>query len=321
MSLATRLKGAAGCALAALSLASPAWAEFSKVVVFSDSMSDTHRYADFTEALTGTRYPAPPAYGGRFCNGPVAVEVLADALHAPLQGYSFSGAKTDYGTLLMIPLGVLTQVNEYLNDNTFVPTIKTVPVLSDVLNVLAGPGIADPKALHVIWSGPDDYYALGGMNSLTAYFATANIQQAITALYKGGARYFFVPTMPDLGITPSARQHEVNTPGYIASASRYSAQFTKVLTTGLAAMRQKYPDAHIMSYDTLTLLKTEMDKGKAQGKNVVDACYPGGLLPQSTPRVACPDPDNHLFWDDNHPTAYANRILGSAWAASITERP
>lgn len=55
-------------------------AQYSKMVVLSDSMSDTHRYYDFTRATIGKGFPAAPAYEGRFCNGPVAVEVLAKQL-------------------------------------------------------------------------------------------------------------------------------------------------------------------------------------------------------------------------------------------------
>jgi phospholipase/lecithinase/hemolysin len=197
-----------------------------------------------------------------------------------------------------------------------------VPLVGGVFSLIPGTGKADPKALYVIWTGPDDYYFPGGMNSLTAYKAGANIQQAITSLYNAGARYFFVPSMPDLGITPRARQLEARNAGYIARASKYSLQFSNVLGKALDSSRSRYPQARIMGFDTLSFLKVEMDKARAQGKNVTEACHPGGLnLTQFEERTVCPNPDDHLFWDDNHPTAEANRILGNAWAGAITARP
>jgi phospholipase/lecithinase/hemolysin len=307
---------------AALAASTSAFAQYSKVVVFGDSMSDTHRYHDFMKFTTGRDYPSPPSMPGRFSNGPVAVEVLAENLNAQIQVYAFSGAQSGYGTLLFLPLGVLTQVNEYLNNNAVVPTIETVPLVSSITSLLPGTGRADPKALHLIWTGPDDYYGIGGYNALTAYSITANIQQAITSLYDAGARYFFVPAMPDLASTPSARyNHEPKQPGYMATAAKYSAQFSVVLAKGLDAMRLKYPKARIMSFDTLGFMKTEMDKARAQGKNLTEACYPGGLLPSSGPRPLCPDPENYMFWDDNHPTALANKILGDGWAKAIVYKP
>lgn len=303
--------------------ASAASAQYSKMVVLSDSMSDTHRYYDFTKALFGTGDPRPPAFDGRFCNGPVAVEVLAKGMGVEIENHAFSGALSGYLTLIPgIPLGVLSQVTEHLNRQSLVPSLPTVPVVGGIFSVLPGTGRADPKALYVIWTGPDDYYFPGGMNALTAYKAAANIQQAITSLYNTGARYFFVPTMPDLGITPRARQLDKQQPGYIANASKYSLQFSDVLGKALQASAQRYPQARIMSFDTLSFLKAEMDKGRAEGKNLTDACHPGGLnLTQFETRPVCADPDNHLFWDDNHPTAEANRRLGSAWLKAITAKP
>lgn len=308
--------------LGALLMAASAQAQFSKMVVLSDSMSDTHRYYDFTKATLGKGYPAAPAYEGRFCNGPVAVEVLASQLHVSIENHAFSGALSGYLTLLGVPLGVLSQITEHLNRKSLVPSLPTVPLVGGLFNLLPGTGKADPKALYVIWTGPDDYYFPGGMNSLTAYKAAANIQQAITTIYNAGGRHFFVPAMPDLGITPRARQLEKSNSGYIARASKYSQQFSDVLGKALDASRKRHPAARITGFETLPFLQAEMDKARAQGKNVVDACHPGGLnLTQFDERTVCPDPDDHLFWDDNHPTAEANRILGQAWARAITYRP
>lgn len=307
-------------------LSGQAQAGYSKVVVFSDSMSDTHRYYDFTENFFGKgkgRPKSPPSMKGRFCDGKVAVEIVAEQLNAPLQGYAFSGAQSGYQTLVPgVPWGVLTQVNEYLNNNAVVPTISTLPVLGNVVLAVPGTGRADPKALHLIWTGPDDFYALGGFSDKTGPKAAANIQQAITTLYNAGARYFFVPTMPDLAVTPSARRHEADTPGYIATAQRYSELFTEQLKQALAASRAKYPKAVIMSFDTIPFMRAGFAEAAAEGKNVTDACFQAEFNPLTPePDTACPDPENHLFWDANHPTAYSNRILGEAWGKAITVQP
>lgn len=303
--------------------AGAASAQYSKMVVLSDSMSDTHRYYDFTQTLFGKGDPRPPAFEGRFCDGPVAVEVLAKGIGIEIENYAFSGALSGYLTLIPgIPLGVLSQVTEHLNRRAVLPSLPTIPLLGGLFSVVPGTGRADPKALYVIWTGPDDYYFPGGMNALTAYKAAANIQQAITSLHNAGARYFFIPTMPDLGITPRARQLEASRPGYIANASKYSVQFSDVLGKALQESAKRYPQARIMSFDTLAFLKTEMAKGRAEGKNLTEACHPGGLnLTQFEERPVCPDPQNYLFWDDNHPTAEANRRLGSAWLKAITFKP
>ena len=298
----------------ALALSTPAWAQYTKVVMFGDSMSDTHRWYDFLKATRGYGAPDKPSMPGRFSNGHVSSEVLAQLMGVPLQNYSFSGATTGYTSLVLLPMGVLTQVNEYLNDNATVPTITTVPLISDVLNLVTGPGKADPKALHVIWSGPDDYYFPGGFNPITAYSATANIQQAITSLYRAGARYFFVPTMPDLSITPSARLgHEPIEPGYMARATRYSQQFHQVLTAGIETMRKRYPQARIMSFNTIAFTNEMLPKLQADGFNISESCL--------TLNSLCDTPDKYMFWDGNHLTAVCNRILAEAWFKQIVHKP
>lgn len=311
-------------AAATLALSTSSWAQYSKVVMFGDSMSDTHRWYDFLKATTGKGYPSPPSLTGRFSDGKVAAELLAEGLNAPFQGYSFSGAQSGYGSLVALPMGILTQVNEYLNNNAVVPVVTTIPLISSITGIFGFTGKADPKALHVIWCGPDDYYGLGGYNAMTAFTITSNVQQAITSLYNAGARYFFVPTMPDLSLTPSARyNHEPREPGYMATAAKYSAQFAVELPKGLETMRQRYPKARIMSFDTMAYTNEMLPKLVAQGINITDQCLDAPDLPKPPlgGHVACAEPAKHLFWDTNHLTAVGNRVLADGWIKAITVQP
>jgi phospholipase/lecithinase/hemolysin len=312
-------------ALCTAVLSTAACADYSKLVVFGDSMSDTHRLFEFTKLVFGKGFPAPPSYQGRISDGPVAVEYLARNLNIPLVDFAFAGATSGYDTLVLVPIGVLTQVNEYLNNNAVVPTITTVPLLSTILSKVPGTGRADPKALHMIWTGPDDFYRIGvGMNTGTSYSTAADIKQAVTSLYDAGARYFFIPLMPDLSLTPSARNHEKKKAGYTATALKCTDHFAGVLRQTLNELRARYPDAHIMSHDTLTFMRDEFTKVAAEGKNTTEACKAGGLdlvSMTSTPLTVCPDPQNYVFWDGNHPTTWVNTILGQSWAAAITTQP
>ncbi len=311
---------------AALALsASTAMADYSKLIVFGDSMSDTHRIFEFSKLVFGKGFPAEPSYAGRVCDGPVAVEYLADNLGLPLLNYSFAGASSGYDTLLLVPFGVLTQVNEYLNNNALVPTITTLPLISPLLAKIPGTGRADPKALHMIWTGPDDFYRfLIGMNTATSYSAMGNIKQAVTTLYNAGARYFFIPLMPDLSLTPSALVHEKVTPGYLASARKVSDHFSGVLRKGIEELKAKYPQASFMTHDTLGFMRTEFARVEAEGKNIKEACKVGGLdvlTLKNTPVTACPNPQDYVFWDSNHPTSWVNKVLADSWTPAITVRP
>jgi phospholipase/lecithinase/hemolysin len=65
---------------------------FSRLFVFGDSLSDTGNLY----AMTGG-YPPPPYWNGRFSNGKLWVEYLADSLQMPIaagDNYAVAGATT-----------------------------------------------------------------------------------------------------------------------------------------------------------------------------------------------------------------------------------
>ena len=299
-----------------------AQADYSRLVVFGDSMSDIHRLYDYTTKNWGESDPGPPNYDGRFADGPVAVEYLAQNLNLPLVDYAFAGATSGYDTLLLIPMGMLTQINEYLANPGVVPPAST---LSDYVVKPAKPKV-DPQALHMIWTGPDDFYRLlVGMTPLTGYSVVDNVKQAVNSLYSAGARYFFIPLMPDISMTPSAKVHNVVQPGYIWAAKFCTDQFKTDLTKAIADMRVKYPDAKIMSHDTLTFMRDQFAKVKAEGKNITEPCRTEGTWDPvrmgTTGVKVCSNVNNYVFWDGNHPTAWVNKVLADEWVKSITVKP
>jgi phospholipase/lecithinase/hemolysin len=305
--------------VAALALiGTSAMADYSKLVIFGDSMSDIHRLYDYTTANWGESDPGPPNYDGRFADGPVAVEYLAQSLKLNALNYAFAGATSGYDTLLLVPEGMLVQINEYLSNPNVVPPVATV---SNYLFKPANPKV-DPNALHMIWTGPDDFYRLLiGMTPLTNPTVASNVKQAVGSLYAAGARQFFIPLMPDLSMTPSARNREKIQPGYTWAAKLCTDTFKTQLVQALADLRKKYPDANIMSHDTLGFMRDQFAKVKAEGKNLTDTCRKEGAFDPirlSTGRAtACPDPQNYVFWDGNHPTSWVNKVLADEWLQAI----
>ena len=72
----------------------------------------------------------------------------------------------------------------------------------------ANGGKADPNALYTVWGGANDLFAVAADPSQ----AQAIIGGAVTAqvgivgtLQAAGAQYMLVPTIPDIGLTPSSR--------------------------------------------------------------------------------------------------------------------
>ena len=277
---------------------------YTQVISFGDSMSDTGNMLKVTNDLSGWKLPMEPNWQGRFSNGPVVLEVMASQLGRPLLNYAFGGGQSGRGGLVPVyalQIGVLTQVDNYLDN-------------------LGAQRPADPQALYVIWTGPDDLYE--GANIYKPWVVdqvSANVRTAMLKLYQRGARQFFVPQMPDLSITPSARSHDRVQAGYISAARKRSAELAASLQKMLAAFAKQYPQAQVRTFATYSYSQQQAAQGARDGYNVIDPCYTPPFM--GLPGPVCADPDQHLFWDENHPTAAGSRVIGTDFATAAVGAP
>ena len=270
---------------------------YSQLVSFGDSMSDTGNMYQVTMQLTNWGLPMAPNDRGRFSNGPVVLEVMANTLDKPLLNYAFGGGQSGRGGLVPVfglQIGMLKQVEDFTRNLGFFKQ-------------------ADSRALYVLWTGPDDYYQ--GSNiylTTTNVKVTANLLQAMTTLYIKGARNFFVPLMPDLSITPSAKLHEKFQSNYMKNARARSQELAGMVTAMLKTFAKTYPNAKVRTFDTFTYSQQQVVQAAADGYNVTDPCYDPPFM--GLPGPVCANPDNHLFWDTNHPTAAGAKVIGAAFS-------
>lgn len=270
---------------------------YSQVIAFGDSLSDTGNMHQVTTQLTNWGLPMAPNDRGRFSNGPVVLEVMANTLNKPLLNYAFGGGQSGRGGLVPVfalQIGMLRQVEDHTKNLGFFKQ-------------------ADSKALYVLWTGPDDYYQ--GSNiylTTTNVKVTANLLHAMTTLYIKGARNFFVPLMPDLSITPSAKLHEKFQSNYTKNARARSQELASMVTSMLKSFAKTYPNAKVRTFDTFTYSQQQLVQAAADGYNVTDPCYDPPFM--GLPGPVCANPDNHLFWDTNHPTAAGAKVIGAAFS-------
>ena len=282
-------------AAACLVLAAPATmaatllSDYSQLVFFGDSLSDNGNVF----ALSGGQFPPPPYVNGRFSNGPVAAEVMADALGLALTDYAFGGAKTG------------TDANGNDNFRWDLGLNGTgMPTQVGLFAASLGGGSADANALYGVWGGPNDYFEAG----LTPPESVANLMSIITNLYALGARDFFVPNLPDLGLTAEF----VDTPAQ-AQLTFISQTFNTLLDAELLTLGLSLPDASIIGFDTFNFLREAVAKPADFGfTNVTDACL-DNLACVLDPSVQ----QTYLFWDGVHPTAAAHDQLGLAFAQAV----
>jgi phospholipase/lecithinase/hemolysin len=116
---------------------------------------------------------------GRWSNGLLAVEVLANLLNAGLTDYALAMATTGYGSLDNNKDGILWQIDQFISD------LKGQTVDAGALFFIAG---GRDLGKH-FWAGDDM-----SDEAITAYAdeAVANISTAITRLAEAGAKQFLI---------------------------------------------------------------------------------------------------------------------------------
>lgn len=262
----------------------------SQLVVFGDSLSDTGNVYH----ATGATIPPPPYYDGRFSNGPVWVEHLANhlgiAAPAPhLQGgtnYAYGGALSGSDTVAGINSpGLLTQIQAF--------TAGSTPVSDQ---------------LFVVWTGANDFLLAGEDDAADPI---DNLMQGLNLLADAGATRFLVPNLPRLTALPGAWMPPsdfLRTPENVGSRS---ANFNALLGLALDGFESTHAGIELIRFNAAGLLEDMLLNPGAYGfTNTTDAFLaapPGG------------SPTDYLFWDTVHATSTAHAILGQQAAALVPE--
>jgi phospholipase/lecithinase/hemolysin len=289
--------------------------DYTSIVVFGDSLSDTGNVAHLTQDKYGVQVPGPDAdyTAGRFTDGAdtlppaekyfgVWVEQLAatfpskPAVKDSLDGgtdYAYGFATTGDGT------GVFTFG---ASDSLSVNVDNVGQQITDYL--ATNPKITD-KTLFVVWGGAIDVlYATSSDDVITAGLnQTLNIQRLIDA----GATQFIIPNLPPLGLTPRLNGSSATS----VPATAASVLYNEVLSSGVALLREadRGKRLHLDQLDVFDLLKRIVASPSAFSlANVTD----------SSQGIAV-DPDTYLFWDDLHPTTHGHNILARK-AAKLLDR-
>jgi len=251
-----------------------------ELYVFGDSLSDV---GTVFRATGGTYPPSPTYFQGRYSNGRVWAEYLADRLHLSSRqtnNFACGGATTGSERNTLVP-SLLTQVQSFTQTHQQ----------------------TNPNGLYVLWAGANDY--LQGVSSATV--PVENVTGAITSLVGVGAKKILVANLPDLGQLPATR-----TSANSSSLSALTQAHNQGLRRSLKLLSQQYSDLQIVTLDANTLYRDAITNPAAFGfTNVMSSCLSGSR--------ACGNSDQFLFWDGIHPTTAAHRILGEAAFSAIQD--
>ncbi len=273
-------------------------APFSRVIAFGDSLSDTGNFLALTTSLPD-HFPTPlPQAGdysaGRFSNGAVAVERLANGLGVALQNYAYGGAKS--GTGGQWPnTGLQSQLGLFANS--------------------LGGAAADPNALYFVWGGANDLRDITPATFASTITNTINnLTGIVGSLYQLGARNFLLPNLPDIGLTPEARS---GGPGVMGGATFASETFNNGLAAAYGALAGSLTGEHFSYVDIMAAQRALTAGSPGNGfSNVSEGCFTGYV---GVAGSQCANPSGYLYWDKIHPTAATHALLGAQMLAAVPE--
>jgi phospholipase/lecithinase/hemolysin len=318
---ASLMTGVTLIALLAAFPASDCSAQYTGLYAFGDSLSDL---GNTYNALGGSAndqsiynlidYTASPGRydAGRWSNGPLWIEHLNNKLGLPaLQrnsgtlalasgtNFAYGGATSGPGYKDFVVANLQTQVASYVT--------------------LAG--AASSTGLCTVWAGGNDvidYIAASspntpaGINQLATTMAT-NVATAVTTLYNAGARDFLVANLPALGDKPSY----VNTPNQAFANDIVSAYNVK-LAQSIFSLESQLVGLNLTPWDVYTDFNGILQNPGSFGFTNTTVGAFSGAGPY--PGTVVANPDQHVFWDDTHPTAPGHGLLGDyAYAALVPE--
>jgi len=208
-------------------------ATFDEIVIFGDSLSDNGNLV----FIENQPEPDPELYyQGRFSNGPVWVEYLADAQHlnASLTDRAIGGA----------------QSGGFIGLNVQIPAYVTTA------------DSPSPGTLFIIWIGGNDF--LNGNGDFQA--AVDNINEGMEELVEFGAKYLLVLNLPDLGAIPA----ELGKPE-APRATAFSNDFNAGLANMLSGFRTEHPEIMVFEFDVFSFAMAVRNDPAAYGfVNVTD---------------------------------------------------
>ena len=293
----------------------PAHAQnYTSIVIFGDSLSDTGNDAYLSQHKYGVRIPGPYAdyTDGRFTDGddtiPVARKyfgvwieqfaatlpskpIILDSLDGGTNyayGFAFTGSGTSVLTLGSASLFInVNNIGQQITDY-----LATHPVIND-------------RTLFVVWGGANDL--LNATSADDVFKAGINQVTNIQRLIDAGATQFVIPNLPPLGSTPRLN----GSPTDSVAATAASVLFNQILRTGVDVLRDFNFGRHLhfVQLDVFSLFN-----------KIIASPSSYSLADVTTSSQAIPtiDPDTYLFWDDLHPTTRGHNILALTLAGMIT---
>ncbi len=321
---------------------------FNHIVFFGDSLTDN---GNFYNSNFGFVPQSPPYFKGRFSNGLVWAEYIADHYtQSPIttENYAMAGltATLHDAANTRSPFTLTGSVNNYLVHS---------PLFGD-----------KSTTLYIIWVGANDYlWGEPNVDKLTTEVISA-IKYNIDYLTIFGANHFLIINLPDLSLTPAGISSPLRD-----NLHALTTMHNQKLQALVTEMQNSYKQINVHLFDSNAVISelSNLDefnkKYQSHLTNTMTACWLGGYIGDSTPtslnkevlqqqltahirgkmqsnrfdtqrftniianrpdlRIAylvsramqekltpCANPDDYVFWDQIHPTVIMHKILAAS---------
>ena len=279
--------------------------DFSKLVVFGDSLSDTGN-------LAAIDLP-PPFFENRISNGPVAVDFIAQAIGSNADRSDHLLGLNDGGFNYAVAGGnILGTDPEDLG--------QQVTAFLDRVNQQA-----DADALYVVIIGGND---LRGLRSITdPEVASTRISALISQLAlqlnelnSAGARAFLVANVANVGRIPETRNLLAEDPNIAIRVEQYVRQYNAALSQLLSEFEQTEGIA-VVEFDLFQALEDILDNANSLGfTNIEQGCFDSGDFSIEFECLVLGF-DSRVFFDNIHPSARTYEIIAPQIIAAIPSLP
>lgn len=273
---------------------------FSKLIVFGDSLSDTGNIAIVDLP--------PPYFNNRISDGPVAADLLAQAINSDA---------TRSGHLLGQTGGFNFAVS---GGNIFGGDREDLSSQVSAYLQRAG-GSADPDALYFVFMGGNDLRdvrSFASSNDANAQITRIidQLDAQLARLVASGARAFLIPNVANIGRLPETIERESGQPGLRQRAETY----TRTYNLTLANMLSKYtanPNLSVVEFDLFTALETILNNAGQFGfSNIEEGCFDPDEFDIATECLVFGF-ERRPFFDQLHPSSATNSLISNSLVQNL----
>ena len=261
------------------------------IVVFGDSLSDNGNLYEFYNHQLPF---SPPYYHGRLANS-----YYPNNAKEHLFDYAFGGA------------GVLE--DDDTEDGFFT-------LHSEMDTYFSTHEKADPNTLYVVWIGANNYLAVPEDYEQALQQESVGVQHGLQRLVDKGAKHILLVNLPDLGLTPVARNYDI-----VDQLTYLAREHNLRLNNDIANYKAQNPDVQWMLLDVSVVFSDIFTHPEWYNfTNTTDTCYEQAAeLTQPITALKIAANVNHkfrigmnpckgyLFFDQVHPTAELHKLMAT----------